>query len=259
MTMQGRVAMVAGVGPGIGRETALALARERADLVLCARSERKTKEVAEEVEGLGRRALCVAMDVAQAADRVRAVEKTIEQFGRLDALVANAYAMGGVGPADEVDPETWRDAFEVNVIGTIALAQAAARPIAAQGGGSIVIVSSMAGRRPEPLMAGYGASKAALMHAARCLATDLGPSNVRVNIVVPGWVDGPQLQVHFQLEAKKRGISEQEVYREVAAHGLLPRVATAREIAQAIAFFASERASGLTGQTLDVNAGAWLG
>lgn len=256
----GRVAIVAGVGAGIGGAVATALAREGADVVLANRTREVAEGVAKEVEAQGRRALVVPTDVTDAEARQALVDAALEAFGGLDVLVANAFSMGKVGALESSDPERdWRAAFKVNLFGALGLARAALPALRARGGGSIVFVNSMSSRRPEPLMMGYGASKAALLFAARQLATEVGADEIRVNSVVPGWVDGPALDVGIRLDADARGVSREAVRAEIAARGCLPRIPKPREIAEAVAFLASPRASAITGQSLDVNCGAWLG
>jgi NAD(P)-dependent dehydrogenase (short-subunit alcohol dehydrogenase family) len=125
-------------------------------------------------------------------------------------------------------------------------------------GGSIVMVGSLAGRKPQPGLAAYGASKAALLAASRSLAAEVGRYQIRVNTVVPGHIDGPNLQVHFEHEARRLHTSVEAVRRATAAEGVLERIATPEEVAAAVAFFASKASSGITGQSLDVNCGQWF-
>ena len=113
-------------------------------------------------------------------------------------------------------------------------------------------------RRPEPGLAGYGASKAALVAAARSLAAEVGRHRIRVNVVSPGHIDGPNLRMFFKMEATRLGISEDEVYQKIAATGVLQHIATSEEVAEAVTFLASPRSSAITGQSLDVNCGQWF-
>jgi NAD(P)-dependent dehydrogenase (short-subunit alcohol dehydrogenase family) len=128
-----------------------------------------------------------------------------------------------------------------------------------RGGGSIVMLGTMAARRPQPGLAAYGASKAALLATAQALAAELGRHKIRVNSVVPGYIDGPHLRTYFRAEAARQGISEEDVYRRIAAEGVLNHIATSAEVADAVTFFASSMSSAITGQSLDVNCGQWFG
>jgi NAD(P)-dependent dehydrogenase (short-subunit alcohol dehydrogenase family) len=125
-------------------------------------------------------------------------------------------------------------------------------------GGAIVMVGSLAGRKPQLGLAAYGASKAALLAAARSLAAEAGRYQVRVNTVVPGHIDGPNLHVHIEQEARRLGTGADVVRRAIAAEGVLGRIATPEEVAEAVTFFASPASSGITGQSLDVNCGQWF-
>lgn len=257
--LAGKVAIVSGVGPGTGRAIALALAREGAYVALAARHEASFAPVATEVTGLGQRAIGIAADITVAADRSRIVEATLATFGRVDVLVNNAFALGRMEPLATADVESaWRAPFKVNLFGTLAMTQAVVPAMRQAGGGSIVMVATLAARRPEPGLAAYGASKAALMHAVRSLAVELGPDRIRVNSVVPSHIDGPSLRAYFRMQAEQRGVSEDAIYAETAALGVLPEITTADEVASTVAFFASEMASAVTGQALDINNGQWF-
>jgi NAD(P)-dependent dehydrogenase (short-subunit alcohol dehydrogenase family) len=128
-----------------------------------------------------------------------------------------------------------------------------------RGAGSIVMIGTMAARKPEAGLAGYGASKAALLSATQSFAAELGRYKIRVNCVVPGYIDGPHLRVFFKNEADRLGQSEDDVYRRFAARGSLDHIATPDEVAAAVLFFASGMSSAITGQSLDVNGGEWFG
>src|SRR5262245_3943738 len=258
--LEDRVCIVAGAGAGTGRSIALAFAREGAQVVLACRTEATAQALAGEIGNGGRRALPVRADITKPEDRERLVAATLAEFGGIDVLVPNAFATGRPGPIESGDlGKLWRSAFEVNLFAGMSLAQAVLQAMKQRGGGSIVVIGTMAARRPEPGLAGYGASKAALMAAARSLAAEVGRYRIRVNVVVPGHIDGPNLRMYFKMESTRLGISEQAVYERIAATGVLAHIATSEEVAEAVLFFASTMSSAVTGQTLDVNCGQWFG
>jgi len=255
MLLDNRVAIVSGIGPGMGRDISLAFAREGADVVLAARNAARLDEVAAEVRGLGRRALCVPTDIAADDDCRRLVEAAHGEFGRIDVLVNNAFK-GGIEPTvEEGRMEDWRKIFDVNVFGSLQLTQAVIPHMRRQGGGSIVFINSMSMRIIEPHFGGYAASKGALMTAAQTLAKELGADRIRVNSVVPGYIWGPALQGYFRSLAEQRGIDPEAVYAEVAARTALRHIPTSEEIADAVLFLASDLSRAITGQALDVNGG----
>jgi NAD(P)-dependent dehydrogenase (short-subunit alcohol dehydrogenase family) len=256
MLLDGKVVIVSGIGPGLGRDAALALAREGADLAIAARNEANLKGVEKELEALGRRVLRVRTDITQKADCLRLVEETHKTFGKIDVLVNNAFHPGSYVPIEKDEVEaTWRAPFDVNVLGTIKLTQAVLRVMKAQGGGSIVMINSMIIRQPLPTMGGYAASKAALMAATKTLAREVGGYGIRVNSVVPGYIWGPSLEGYFAMQAKQQGVDPKLVYEGIAKQIALGRIPTSEEIAGAVVFFASDLSRVVTGQSLDVNGG----
>lgn len=257
--LDGKVAIVSGAGPGCGRAIAVALADAGATVCVSSRHAESHAAVCDALQARGATALGVAADITKAEDRQRIVDAALDSFGRIDVLVNNAFAMGPIEALLGCDVESaWRAAFKVNVFATVALTQAVVPAMRAAGGGSVVMIASLAGRRAEPGMAGYGASKAALLHAARSLAAELGTDRIRVNSVVPSHIDGPNLRAYFRMQAEARGVAEDVIYQETAALGALPTVTTAAEVAAVVTFFASDMSSAVTGQTLDVNGGQWF-
>jgi NAD(P)-dependent dehydrogenase (short-subunit alcohol dehydrogenase family) len=255
MLLEDRVVIVSGIGPGLGRDAALALARQGAHLALGARSAERLEAVAEEVRGLGRQVLAFPTDITRAEDCARLARQTRERFGRVAVLVNNAFHPGSFAPLEQDDLRGWRDPFEVNVLGSLRLSQSVIPAMKEQGGGSIVMINSMVIRNVLPTMASYAASKGALMAATLTLARELGPYGIRVNAVVPGYIWAAALEGWFRHQAKQRGVDPQVVYDEVAREIALGRIPTAEEIADAIVFFASDLSRVVTGQALDVNGG----
>ncbi|HKP55256.1 MAG TPA: SDR family oxidoreductase [Polyangiales bacterium] len=257
MLLRDKVCIVSGVGPGLGRALALELAGQGAQLALLGRNPEHAAEVARELSP-ERPPLCVRADVTDLPSCQAALESILARFGRVDVLVNNAFATGPAEPiqADRV-MKAWRPAFKVNVFGTLQLSQLVAAQM--KPGGSIVMVNSMAARKPQLGLAAYGAAKAALLAASQSLASELGPRGVRVNSIVPGYIDGPGLAVYVQMEAAKQACDERTARERIAGLSALSRIATPREVAQAALFFASELSSAVTGQTLDVNCGEWFG
>jgi NAD(P)-dependent dehydrogenase (short-subunit alcohol dehydrogenase family) len=253
--LENKVAIVSGIGPGMGRDISLAFAREGAKLALAARSPRKLEKVLAEVRALGAQALAQPTDITRPDDCRRLVEAARREFGRVDVLVNNAFHQGTFVPVESADLEKWREPFEVNVLGTLRLTQEAIPLMKQQGGGSIVMINSMVIRDVLPTMADYAASKAALLAATQGLARELGVHKIRVNSVVPGYIWGPSLEWYFGEQAKQRGITPKQVYDEVAAQTALRHLPTSEEIAPAVVFFASDLSRVITGQSLDVNGG----
>lgn len=258
MEMQDRVAIVAGAGPGLGRATALALAREGAAVVLGARSEDRLKEIAAEVEDAGGRAAVAATDVRDAGDCEGLVATAVDTFGRLDVLVGNAFVHPRMVPMEETEHDDWARGFDVNVQGAVRMAQAATPVMRNGGGGAMVFVSSMSAHRVNETFGTYAATKSALITAAQHLALELGPDGIRVNCVAPGFIWGPSVEWWFEHLAEQRGVDPQVIYDEHAEQMALRRLATSEDVAEAIVFLASDRARAITGETLDVNAGQWF-
>ena len=257
MLLAGRVGIVSGIGPGLGRAIALALAREGADVVLAARTAPALEDVAAEVRAAGRRALAVPTDVTRPEQCRQLAEAAHGAFGRIDVLVNNAFRSGPYEPVEQASLEDWRKVFDVNLFGTLALCQAFI-PFMKARGGSIVMINSMSMRVIEPRFGGYAASKGALLTAAQTMAKELGASGIRVNSVVPGYIWGPALERYFADLARQRGTTPEAVYAEVASRTALGRIPTSEDVAAAVVFFASDLSRAVTGQALDVNAGHYF-
>jgi len=258
--LQGKVAIVSGIGPGMGRDISLALAGAGANIVLAARSEQKMHEVQKEVEALGRKALSVVADIGSSDDCQRLVESAVEAFGRVDILVNNAYALGDMLPFESTDiDKIWRQVLDVNLLGYMRLSQAVVPQMKSQGGGSIVMISSVSMcdyQKYRPPLAAYASSKAGLQSASMFLAGELGEHGIRVNTVRPGYIDGDALQGFFDFKAGEEGITaEQYRQRIIDTELALNFIPHSQDIAETVLFFASEMSRAVTGATLDVNAG----
>ncbi len=263
MLCRDKVVIVSGVGPGLGQANARALAREGAPVVLAARNAEYLARVQGEIEAAGGRALAVPTNLV-ADEQVQAlVSRTVDTFGRLDGLVNNAFRMDVFQPFDQVDLAKWRKIYGVNVWGTLTLTQACVPHLkkcaAEQGDAAIVFVISMSMRKIRENEGGYSSSKAAVQTAAKTMALELGPAGVRVNCVAPGWIGGPNVETFLGWESESRGISRDEVRREIEANIPLRRIPPQDDIANSVVFFISPWSRVITGQTLDVNGGEYFG
>jgi len=258
MLLENRIAIVSGIGPGVGREVALALAREGADIALAARTEATLEAVATEVRALGRRAVCVPTNIAKPEQCGRLVETTVAELGRVDVLVNNAFKMYPTGPIETANFEDWRKILEVNLFGSLRLSQLVIPHMRAQGGGSIVMVNTMSTRIIEPSVGGYASSKSALMIATQTLAKEVGKDKIRVNSIVPGYIWSEKMEAHFHHLAKTEGRSYEAVHEDVASQTALHHIPDSAEIADTVVFFASDLSRAVTGQALDVNGGHYF-
>ena len=256
--LDGKVAIVSGVGPGMGRDIALLFAEQGADVVLGARTLERCEEVAEEVRALGRRAEPVRLDITDAESCASAVAAATDALGGLDILVNNAFRDGNHRRFEDSALEEWRATMDVNLWGTLQMTKSAVPAMVDRGEGRVVMVNSMSTHKLQPRYGAYATSKGALETATRSLAMELGEHGIRVNGVFPGYIWADTVEQYFAHQASKRGITPDEVYREVADTAALRYLPTSREIAGSVLFFASDLSRPVTGQSLGVNAGHWI-
>ena len=256
--LEGKVALVSGAGPGLGRDIALACGREGATVAVGARNEERLAKLAVEIEAAGATALPLRLDITDDDSCREAVAAVVERAGRLDVLVNNAFADGDHKRFLDADLADWRATMDTNLFGTLQLTRAAAGPMIDQGDGRVVMINSMSSVRMRVAMGGYTASKAALAAVTKILAAELGPHGIRVNAIHPGYIWGDSVEWYFEYLAKKAGITPEEQYRSVADETALGYLPPSAEIAEAVVFFASDMARPITGQALGVNAGHWF-
>lgn len=254
--LTGKVALVVGAGPGVGRACALAFARDGANVAVSARRSEPLSQLATEVAAeTGRRVEPIVSDLADVASLVSLVDETVTRLGGVDALVTVATAGGGQFPIDEVDWDVWLRAFKVNVIGTLEVSRCAARSMMRRGGGSIVHISTFGTHSLPPGQSAYTSTKEAAMTASKTLAKEVGRHNVRVNVVSPGYITGEPFDELVRAVADRSGKTVEEASAGLAKTAALRRHVSPDDIAEAVLFLCSDRAYGITGVELPVTAG----
>ena len=253
--LEGKTVIVVGVGDGLGREVAESVLRDGGRLVLAARTEATLEKTAAALDAGGERVAFRATDVTDPASCQALVDQAKERFGSVDALILVAAYEAVFGGLHQTDLDTWRKAYETNVLGAMEIIRAAAPAMKEAGGGSIVLIGSQSMFKVSMPQAGYAASKGALLTAMYYLADELGPDNIRVNMVIPSWMWGPPVQGFIAGRAKNEGRSEEEVLQEITGEFPMRRMAADEEVADVAAFFASDRAKAISGQHLMVNCG----
>jgi NAD(P)-dependent dehydrogenase (short-subunit alcohol dehydrogenase family) len=252
--LEDKVVVLSGVGPGLGRSLGALMAEAGADVVLASRTASRLEKAAAVVREKGRAALAVPTDITDEAACRNLVERALDEFGRVDVLVNNAFAIPPMEPLTESDFEPIRSSHETNVLAPLRLTTLFA-PALEKSNGSVVMVNSAVIHHSRVEFGGYKLAKAALLHMASTLATELGPRGIRVNSVAPGWIYENVQRAYFDWLASERGVTHQEVYDDIASATDLRRLPTPEEVANAVIFLASDLASGITGQCLDVNCG----
>ncbi len=250
--LEGKVAVITGAGQGIGKATALLFASEGARVVVVARKTAAGLKAVEQIERKKGEALFAQADVSKEAEVVEAVKKTVKAYGQIDILVNNAGVVL-VKPIVETTEADLDYLIATNYKGVIFFIKHAVPHMSK--GSSIVNVASISGHVGQINHAAYGGSKGAVISMTRALAWELAPRGIRVNTVSPGSVDTPMLVGDCEIEAKRLGVSVAEIRREREDIGAFHRWATPEEIAEAILFLASGKASYITGTDLLVDAG----
>ena len=255
MQLKDHVAVITGAGRGIGRAIALAYAQEGANLVLAARSTEALEETRMLVEKLGSEALVVPTDV-QLEDNVQnLVQQTIKHFGKVDVLVNNSGITGPSAPLWEVAPQDWAETFAVNVTGTYLCCRGFLPHMIERRSGSVIMIGSVAGKRPLLGRTPYASSKMAMVGMARTLAWETGPYGIRVNVISPGPVEGERIEWVIGKQAEVRGISVEQARHQFTRDSPLGRLIPPDDIASAALFLASDLSRSITGEDLNVCAG----
>ncbi|MFI6166238.1 SDR family NAD(P)-dependent oxidoreductase [Nocardia sp. NPDC051052] len=249
--LAGQVALITGGGTGIGAAAARRLVAEGAAVVLSGRRRAPLDAVAAE---LGDAALVAAGDAANTADVERMVAAAIDRYDRLDMVVANAGGHG-LGTVGDTADDDWQLAMQTNVT-TAFVTVRTALPHLRERGGSVVVVSSLAGLFAGPAVAGYVTAKHALIGLTKSLARDYGRDGIRVNALCPGWVRTAMADEQMDVLAAQRGIDRDAAYRLVTRDTPLGRPVEPAEIATIIAFLLSADSAAMTGSVVTADAGA---
>lgn len=244
--LEGRVALVTGGSRGIGLETARALLEQQARVAICARKQ-EGLDAATAALGGGKSLLAVQAHIANEADVERMFDAILERFGRLDVLINNVGMNLLTASVPETDLALWQKIIDTNLNGTFLASRRAAKIMKHQGGGRIVNISSIAGRKASPGMGIYGIAKAAVEMLTRVLASELAPFKIMVNAVAPAMV---------RTDFSKPFWSNKEIHDQIIKGIPLGRIAEPMEIVYPVLFLASDAASFITGQTLVVDGGA---
>ncbi len=245
--LTGRTALVTGASRGIGRALALGLAAAGADLAVSARSADALAEVATEVEALGRKAFVLPVDVTGPEACHQLVADAIGALGHVDVLVNNAGGSTFFGPLLDLRFSGWEKTMRLNVDSLVHLCQATGRHMVERGSGSVINVASVAGLGATPMMAAYGASKAAVISLTKSLAHEWGGSGVRVNALCPGWT---KTDLNHDLWGGEDGGAGWVQGQAIKRWG------TVEEMVGPTVFLASDASAYMTGQTLVIDGGS---
>lgn len=256
MLLKGQVAVVTGAGRGIGRAIADRFAAEGASVVVTARTASEVEAAAEQLRSRGARAVSVVADVGEEPDCARILEMTRREFGSVHVLVNNAGIFGPVKPVEEITSAEWDEVLAINLRGAFLLTKLVLPEMYARGSGAIVYVSSIAAKAAFPWNAPYAASKAAMLALTRTVAAEAARKGVRVNALCPGIVSETRMSQELGRALGERlGVPPEKELAHALESTLQGRATTAAEVAAAAVFLASDQASGITGQTLNVDGG----
>ncbi len=256
MELKDKVAIVTGGSRGIGRAIALAFAQAGADVVVAARSEPHLQAVVSEIEAGGGRGLVVVTDLSVPQQVEAMVDATLAKFGRVDVLVNNSGIEGPIMKVSEMDLEQWAQTLAVNLTGAMLCAKhVLGKSMVAREKGTIINISSISGRKGPATRAAYSSSKFGMIGLTQRLAMEGGRHGIRVNCIAPGLVEGDRIERVLRQASKLSNRPYEEVVNNINRRSALHRMVTPEEVAALAVFLASDRSRGITGQTINCDAG----
>ena len=248
--LNGKVAIITGSTQGIGKATAVLMAREGASVVICARRQEPLDAVSAEIRAAGGKVLGVAADVSKKADCERIVAEAVKAFGRVDILVNNA-GTSNRGKFEQVPDETWQADLDLKVFGAIRLIRGVIPEMRKQGGGRIINLTNIGAKQPKAESMPTAVSRAAGLAMTKALSKEFAADKILVNTVCIGLIKAGQ----HETTAAKRGVPVEQVYEGMAKEIPLGRVGEAEEVANVITFLASNAASYVTGTSINLDGG----
>jgi NAD(P)-dependent dehydrogenase (short-subunit alcohol dehydrogenase family) len=249
MSVEDRVCLVVGGVRGLGLTIANSL-RETGATVLVTSSQAAHSTPSDSV---------LQLDVREPSSIRRAMDRIADQYGRLDVLVYNPGLSGPSKPVEGIEDEEWAEVFEVNITGFFRVCRAGLPLLRKSvGGGRIIAISSMTGRRPLLHRTSYAATKMALTGFVRSLALEVGKDGITVNTVSPGYVEGERIKWVLAAQAKAQGITPEEVRANVVLQSPLGRFVAPESVGRTVAFLADRATRDITGTDINVTAGVWM-
>jgi len=259
MLLKGKSAIVAGIGPGMGRAVSIALAKHGADVMMMARKKETIERVSLEIEALGRKAPYYLGDVTNRRDCDATAEAAVQVLGSVDVLVYNAFYQGELKSLIDVNLDDWRRVLDVNLFGSINMVRAVVPHMEKQGDGRIIMINSLQGLKMVPGGFGcYSSSKAALTAVTRTLAHELGSKGIRVNGIHPGLIMGEAIRAYFRSLAEQENCRFEDIYERFAAEAALGYIPDSEEMAGTAVFLASDLARPITGQSIVTDGGTFF-
>jgi len=265
LALKGKTALVTGGGYGIGRAIAVELAREGADVAICARGRAELDETAAAIEEQSRRAFVVTADLAEASGVEHVCAEVARGFGAIDILINNVGGAPGPGGFENLTDEHWQAAFDLNLMSAVRFSRRLLPGMVERGWGRVINIASTSARQPDTVVVHYNCVKAGLMALSKTLANAYAKDGVIVNCVVPGLTRTPAVERSAARRLEEQGedttgLSPDEVVnRYYLPRRPLPvgRVGTPEDLAGIVTFLASDRASWISGAAIDVD-GGWV-
>jgi 3-oxoacyl-[acyl-carrier protein] reductase len=251
--LQDKVALVAASSKGLGKAVAKGLAIEGAHVVICARNKEELEKTKDEIQHKNE-VLAITVDLTQYNEVKNLVTRILDLFGRIDILVTNCGGPPSGGFLD-FSIENWREAVDLNLMSTIYLCKEIIPIMIKQNSGRIIMITSVSVKQPIPGLILSNVVRAGVTGLAKSLSNEFGNRNILVNTVCPGYTNTERVKQLAETISQKRGVEKEEIIQEWAHQNALERLATPEEFANVVVFLASDKASHLTGTSIQVDGG----